>query len=78
MTNLPPPPLTPESLAARWACSPAHVRALCRRGRLRHFRIGRGLYRITQFRPENRPQVVDIAARSLCEMGQFCPQNREE
>jgi excisionase family DNA binding protein len=38
-------PLTPESLAERWQCTPAHVRNLCRRGDLPHFRIGKE-YRI--------------------------------
>jgi hypothetical protein len=35
----------PYQLAERWECSPAHVRNLCRRGDLRHFRIGKE-YRI--------------------------------
>ncbi len=48
MTNdaLPPAPYTPESLASRWTCSPEHVRALCRAGRLRSFKVGRGMYRV--------------------------------
>jgi excisionase family DNA binding protein len=53
MPGIPPPPLppipfTPETLADRWACSPNQVRALCRQGRLGHFRVGRGLFRIPQ------------------------------
>jgi hypothetical protein len=40
------PPFTPEKLAERWACSPDQVRALCRRNKLAHFTVGRGLYRI--------------------------------
>lgn len=43
---LPPPPFTPETLAERWQCSPANVRNLCRSGRLTHFTVGRGMYRI--------------------------------
>ena len=39
-------PLTPERLAERWECTPNHIRAMCKKGELRHFRIGRGLYRI--------------------------------
>lgn len=38
-------PYTPERLAERWDCSPAHVRRLCKRGDLPHFRIGKE-YRI--------------------------------
>ncbi len=34
-------PLTPERLAERWECSPHHIRNLCRRGKLPHFRIGK-------------------------------------
>jgi hypothetical protein len=45
---LPPVPFTPESLAERWGCSADQVRALCRRGRLDHFTIGKGMYRIPQ------------------------------
>ena len=43
---LPPVPFTPETLAERWDCSPEHVRTLCKQGRLRSFKIGRGMYRI--------------------------------
>jgi len=32
---------TPESLAERWQCSAAHVRAMIRRGELIHFRLGK-------------------------------------
>lgn len=42
----PPRPFTPETLAERWDCSPEHVRTLCKQGRLRSFKIGRGLYRV--------------------------------
>jgi excisionase family DNA binding protein len=38
-------PFTPERLAERWECSAHHIRNLCRRGRLGHFRIGKE-YRI--------------------------------
>ncbi len=41
-----PPPFTPVTLGDRWRCSPGFVRSLCRQGRLRHFTIGRGQYRI--------------------------------
>ena len=44
--GLPPMPFTPETLAQRWDCSPEHVRALCKTGRLDHFRVGRSLFRI--------------------------------
>jgi excisionase family DNA binding protein len=33
-------PYTPETLAERWGCSPAHIRAMIRRGELPHFRLG--------------------------------------
>ena len=46
MSLLPPAPFTPEGLSDRWACSVDQVRSLCRRGRLRHFTVGKGLYRI--------------------------------
>ncbi|MGH7044098.1 MAG: helix-turn-helix domain-containing protein [Acetobacteraceae bacterium] len=46
MSELPPIPFTPETLAERWRCSPDQIRALCRRGRLSSFRIGRGLFRV--------------------------------
>ncbi|WP_449411893.1 helix-turn-helix domain-containing protein [Methylobacterium komagatae] len=39
-------PLTPEQVAARWDCSPNHVRNLIRRGDLRAFRVGSRLLRI--------------------------------
>lgn len=39
-------PLTVQMVATRWACSPAHVRALVRRGELRTFRLGGKLIRI--------------------------------
>lgn len=32
--------LTPAEVAARWACSPTHVRRLCRAGRLAAMRLG--------------------------------------
>lgn len=35
------PPLTVDQLAARWACSPAHVRNLIHRRELFAFRAGR-------------------------------------
>lgn len=38
-------PFTPERLAERWVCTPAHIRNLCKRGDLPHFRIGKE-YRI--------------------------------
>lgn len=38
-------PCTSDKLAARWACSPNHVRNLIHRGELRAFTIGR-LFRI--------------------------------
>lgn len=48
MGELPPAPFTPETLAARWDCSPDAVRALCRNGRLPCFKVGKGMYRIRQ------------------------------
>ena len=36
---------TPDALAARWQCSPQHLRDLVKREKLRCFRVGR-LYRI--------------------------------
>lgn len=39
-------PLTPEMVAARWGCSPNHVRNLIRRGELRGFRVGSRLLRV--------------------------------
>lgn len=44
--ELPPIPFTPDTLAARWGCDAENVRVLCKRGRLRHFTVGRGMYRI--------------------------------
>lgn len=38
-------PFTPEMLAERWRCSAAHIRRLCQRGGLPHFRVGKE-YRI--------------------------------
>lgn len=38
--------LTPEEVAARWKCSPSHVRRLVHDGKLRHFRLGGKLLRI--------------------------------
>lgn len=46
MPDLPPPPLTPATLAARWESTPDAVIRLCKAGRLRHFQIGKGQYRI--------------------------------
>jgi len=34
-------PYTPETLAERWGCSSAHIRAMIRRGELVHFRLGK-------------------------------------
>ena len=34
-------PFTPETLAARWSCSPKHIRDLVARGQLAAFRAGR-------------------------------------
>lgn len=34
-------PYTPEALAERWQCSAETIRAMCRQGRLPHFRSGR-------------------------------------
>ena len=36
---------TPETLAARWQCSPQHIRDLINKNQLKSFRVGR-LYRI--------------------------------
>lgn len=33
-------PFTPDMLAERWLCSSAHIRRLCQRGDLPHFRVG--------------------------------------
>jgi excisionase family DNA binding protein len=33
-------PYTPETLAERWACTPDHIRRMCRRGDLTFFKIG--------------------------------------
>lgn len=41
------PPYTPETLARRWGCSPAHVRGMIRRGELTAFRLGGKLIRIS-------------------------------
>lgn len=38
---------TPNTLAARWGVSEETVRALCRRGKLAHFKIGH-MFRIPQ------------------------------
>jgi hypothetical protein len=46
MTELPPPPFTPESLAQRWDVSADQVRKLCRVGTLKHFRLGKSIFRI--------------------------------
>lgn len=37
---------TPDSLAAHWGCSAAHVRNLIHKGELRAFRLGKRLFRI--------------------------------
>lgn len=42
---MPDRPFTPDSLAARWDCSPATIRNLCRDGKLAHFKVGKE-YRI--------------------------------
>lgn len=42
MTNV----LTPDDIAARWNCSPAHVRRLIQRGELPSFRIGGKFIRV--------------------------------
>lgn len=34
-------PYSPETLAKRWQCSGAHVRAMIRRGELQAFRLGK-------------------------------------
>lgn len=39
-------PLTVEMVADRWGCSPAHVRAMIRRGELTAFRLGGKLLRV--------------------------------
>jgi excisionase family DNA binding protein len=41
-----PPPLTPEEVAERWQVPPLRVLKLCKTRRLRHFKIGKGVYRI--------------------------------
>jgi len=46
MTDLPPIPFTPETLAQRWDVSADQVRKLCRKGTLQHFRLGKGIFRI--------------------------------
>lgn len=38
--------VTPETLAEMWGVSSTTVRSLCRRGKLRHFRLGERLIRI--------------------------------
>lgn len=45
MTDLP-PPLTLEEVAERWNAPPLRVLKLCKTRRLRHFKIGKGVYRI--------------------------------
>lgn len=39
-------PFSTETLAARWGCSPQHIRDMIERGELTAFRVGR-LIRIT-------------------------------
>ena len=46
MTQLPPIPFTPETLAERWDVSADQVRKLCRAGTLKHFRLGKSIFRI--------------------------------
>jgi hypothetical protein len=36
-----PRPFSPQSLAARWGCTPQRVHAMCRKGDLAYFRIGK-------------------------------------
>ena len=41
------PPYTPESLAERWECSPQHVRKMLADGRLKGFKLGNKMWRIS-------------------------------
>lgn len=34
-------PYSPETLAARWECSPEKIRQMCRKDELPHFRLGK-------------------------------------
>jgi excisionase family DNA binding protein len=47
-------PFSPETLAARWGCSSETIRAMCRRGELGSFRLGK-LIRI----PANEVERVE-------------------
>ena len=40
-------PYTPESLAERWECSPQHVRKMLADGRLKGFKLGSRMWRIS-------------------------------
>jgi len=40
-------PYTPESLAERWECSPQHVRKMLADGRLKGFKLGNKMWRIS-------------------------------
>jgi len=43
-----PRPYTPEQLAERWDCAPAHVRKLITTGQLRAFAIGNRMFRVPE------------------------------
>jgi hypothetical protein len=36
------PPFDPEGLAVRWICTPQTITAMCRRGELKAFKVGKG------------------------------------
>ena len=66
-TTIAPRSYTPEDVAARWKCSPSHVRKLISTGELRAWRLGGKLLRI---RPED---VENFEQRNAVELPRSSP-----
>ena len=64
-------PYTSESLAERWECSPQHVRKMLADGRLKGFKLGNKMWRISTTEVEKieedqceKPSSENIGANS--------------
>ena len=63
-------PFTPETLAARWQCSPRHIRNMIHDGRLPGFRVGGKLLRVRARDVEEFEQCLNTDLDAIETSGQ--------
>jgi excisionase family DNA binding protein len=75
---LPDPPFTPKMLAQRWGCSRQYIHTLLQQGRLKSFRLGERLVRISAEEVKRWEEQSSIAQTETTEIAAGGASKRRE